>query len=276
LYWHSELFSSKYDKENKLLKNNTDEQVISKYFQLQNRKISLKKRKVHVSNEFNCPKKLELTKSLLFDKCERGENLNCFLSKKSINIDYCDNLFSEWGINHFHLGSFKKGEEFVSRTKDVLFAYITDNGFYALNILPHGKEHPLVWTNDGLINIIHTNWPDLISKYKQRISHNNIPVSEKDRKKARDNGINALTTVSDGTVYMPPGGGITTRKTSANSSRMMDVFIDNLKNLESYLKIKEVDNGQTLQLKKINKKWFVFDSLKKIKICEFSDLEMNL
>lgn len=65
---------------------------------------------------------------------------------------------------------------------------------------------PLVWTQTELVDIVHCNWPALI-KTPGMPSHGRVLTAE-DHARFREHRVNAGVTVSDGTAYSPPGGGI--------------------------------------------------------------------
>jgi hypothetical protein len=79
---------------------------------------------------------------------------------------------------------------------------VRDDDFYAINIYPHNAFE---WSS--IIESIHRNWPQAIRGYRV----NGIceeTLTEEQRKHVRKANCGTLTTLSDGTVYMPIGGGV--------------------------------------------------------------------
>ena len=113
-------------------------------------------------------------------------------------------LLNDWGIYHFHLGDSLEKTGFIKRTGPVLFARVTDEYFYMLDILGHGS-----WSQQRLVEIIHTNWQESVSLFKipegYRLS--NAPPSDEDIAQFRKYGISTFIQISDGTTYFSLGGG---------------------------------------------------------------------
>ena len=81
-----------------------DKDICFSYFNLKKRLISTKVRKIKIANEFKCPKFLNEGLKLLKEKIKNGENINSYLSKRILDLDYHDDLLNDWGIYHLHLG----------------------------------------------------------------------------------------------------------------------------------------------------------------------------
>jgi hypothetical protein len=98
-------------------------------------------------------------------KVLKGQDLNPHLSGGHSYIKNPDGLFAEWQVHHFHLGTGPdpKNPKYVTRTKSLVFAMVDDTSFYAINVFP-----PAGWEDIGIIEAIHRNWPDAISKYRVR------------------------------------------------------------------------------------------------------------
>lgn len=173
------------------------------YFNLINRLILPKPRKVLQSREFNCPNELKNSLNILKKKIEKGDNINQYLSKKILDLEYNDPLLNDWGIHHMHLGDLHEKEKFVNRTGPLLFVFFNEEYAYFINTYKHGA-----WTNDKLIRILYENWEESIKN--SRIDgvdglENNI--TDDIRKELRKNNIVTFTEVGKGIVYLPIGGG---------------------------------------------------------------------
>lgn len=163
-----------------------------------------------------------------------GSSLLKFMSSRIENAWTEDAIYSEWKIAHLHLDIVPSPKphlqtglvHFVERTGPVLFVHFNDNGLYLIDILSHGKGHGLVWSNKDLIEIVHDNWPDVIASH--RIPHvqgsvDSIP-SSLEIKQAREAGFSVTLVMNDGTVYLPPGGGLA----SSGANTQVVVWADSL------------------------------------------------
>jgi hypothetical protein len=123
-------------------------------------------------------------------------------------------MFNDWRVHHFHLGTNMRHDGFVDRTGPVLYAYVTEAGFYAINVLDHGK-----WNSQALIEILHRNWPELIAPYRLKVIGLSQPITDADIKLVRKHHITAPVEV-DGAVYASPGGGIASSGMSVEAVTM--------------------------------------------------------
>lgn len=138
---------------------------------MEERRINSCPRTVYMSNLFICPPELQNSWELLKSKIQSGEDLTPHLSRKVTNARDNDSMLNEWGIFHLHLGESLESDGFIERSGPLVFGYVTDSAFYAVNIFNHGN-----WTNNDIVEIIHTNWPDIISTYKNHaLSISNNP-----------------------------------------------------------------------------------------------------
>ncbi|MEP8091316.1 hypothetical protein ABMZ73_16405 [Morganella morganii] len=94
-------------------------------------------------------------------------------------------------------------EGFIERTGPLLFAFVTEQDFYAINIYKHND-----WTENKILQTMHDNWPQLISAYKApNITKISETITPSQRTSLRKINGNSFFTAKDGTVYMPTGGG---------------------------------------------------------------------
>lgn len=206
--------------------------VCKKYFNAQKRRISNQTRTVLVSKEFTCPPEYEVAVDTIKDKAAKGEDLTPHLSKSILDADYNDSLLNDWGIHHFHLVTLPdpKDPRFVERTGPLLFARVTNEHFYLINVMEHGS-----WTRKQLIEILHANWPDSLRSHKLH----EIPGShytEDEIRQFRGHNVQTLIDVSNGTVYAPLGGGYLTSGVSIEVVMQCDYLKACISKLEEYVK----------------------------------------
>ena len=235
--------------------NIPDDEIPFVYFNTEQRLVENRPREIHLSDHFSCPSELERGWEILKNKIESGQDIKPHLSKLALKPTNKDSLLNDWRVHHFHLGEELQGD-FTKRTGPLLFAIVADNDFYAINIFCHGK-----WADDAIVEIIHKNWPDIISNYKiqnsTELSHQETPQERLDLRK---NQINSFFECSDGTIYAPMGGGSATSGYNVeNTLRMINQkkilkhlqdFLENeLPNLRSELEGKGCEGEEILEAK---------------------------
>lgn len=177
--------------------------VCIQYFNTLKRRIEPKPRKILIAKEFKCPTEHTKGVNIVRQKAENGQELTPHLNKVH-SPDAPDSLLNAWGIYHFHLGTLVEKSGFMQRTGPLLFARVTDDFFYMLDVLGHGS-----WYQQRLIEIIHNNWRESIKMYKISEGYRlaTPPPTDEDVAELRKSNINTSIQVSDGTIYLPLGGG---------------------------------------------------------------------
>lgn len=172
------------------------------YFNAENRRPEKKARELILADSFVCPQELSEGWEKLKKKVEDGEDLTPNLSKLIKKIKNKDSMLNDWGVHHFHLGEDME-DSFIKRTGPLLFALLVNDNFYAIGIFDHGS-----WANQDIVEIIHRNWPTVIENYKLRGAIDmSYHANEQERLTLRSAGVNIFTSVNDGTIYAPIGGG---------------------------------------------------------------------
>lgn len=172
------------------------------YNELLMRLIIPRKREIEISKEFVCPTSLQDGFNELKQKILNGISINAHLSRKIKNIDYDDKMFYDWRIHHFHLGTeIDPTTNLIKGTKEVAFAYITDEKAYFIQVLDHNQ-----WGNKDVLNIIESNWPFLLYRYKVN-GEPEIDLSQDDILKLRGKNVNTILKLASGNSYVAIGGG---------------------------------------------------------------------
>lgn len=208
----------------------SNEEIPLIYFNVEQRLVQNLARNIKYSTSFTCPSELETRWTILKNKIETGKDITTYLSKLVLRPTITDSLLNDWGVHHFHLGEELEGD-FISRTGPLLFALVRQDTFYAIGIFGHGE-----WANEDIVEIIHSNWPEVISKYKTQdnVEISNHPSPE-DRLKLRKNEINSFFECTDGTIYMPIGGGMSTSGYNVESTMRMIQQKKRLNHLQDFL-----------------------------------------
>ncbi len=182
-------------------------EIIFAYCNLRFRKINPLPRKI-IKAIYEVPAGLKEGEDALLKAVENGECLGPYQSKQILNPNSTDLMLNDFGIHHFHLGLVEDDKKtyFKQRTGSLLFAVVTNDTFYSLGVFKHGQ-----WGEEILINTIHKNWPELLDRYRVNtiIDTNSNQLGNDGRKTLREFGMNVPIKVSDGTVYLPTGGGST-------------------------------------------------------------------
>lgn len=213
--------------------NKAPQRVSFRYFNVRKRQVEAKLRRVLTSREFCCPEEYRASFELLKEKAEKGEDLTPHLSTFLLDADFNDSLLNDWGIHHFHLGIVPSSRTpgFVERTGPVLFARVTADTLYCIDVMSHGK-----WEEKRLLEIIHANWPDSLKSYRLNV-HAVTPVpTAHETKQLRKAGVLICTQLNDGTVYAPIGGGIATSGIGNDVVDRADHYTRFICNLEDHVR----------------------------------------
>lgn len=206
------------------------------------RLIEPRNRSVKKSSELACPGECVVGLELIQEKSERGDSLRPHQSRQIDDPFYKDTLLSDWGIHHLHLGTTLERNGFIKRTRPVLFARVTNDCLYMIQIMDHGPSTGDVWSRQELVEIIHRNWPDSIRQFRIRGIQLEWKASDSEIKQLRGAGILTMLEMEDGTIYLPVGGGIASDRTSVRVGLAQDQYYQNVRAFEEYFK----SNGDLL------------------------------
>jgi len=169
----------------------------------------------------------ELARQTLETICKRaraGDDLSPYLSKSVVREDYTDAMFADWGVYHLHLSEIAEGEYFAARADYWLFAIFPDGRALLIDIRRHDTTQFL---QRDLLEIIDSTWPEVLA------THRLVGITGQTRDTAspetirvfRKAGINAVQAIGSH-VYAPPGGGLTTARTSVRVRIETDRLLD--------------------------------------------------
>ncbi|MEZ5529534.1 MAG: hypothetical protein R3E57_06325 [Porticoccaceae bacterium] len=208
------------------------EDISFQYYYIKKREIVVSPRKVLRSDVFGCPADLMVGLSKFESEVTSGKNLNPYLSRGLRNLDYDDLLLNDWGIYHFHLGEKIESDGFVNRTGPLLFARVSDDTAYLINIFKHGG-----WSKKELIEIVHRNWPQSIEHYKVKgILGMASEINDDDHAQLRKSGISTFVEMSDGVIYGMLGGGYAMDGSSIEARTYSDRMLNLLVEIEEHAK----------------------------------------
>lgn len=204
-----------------------DEDIVLAFLDARRRRPVGRPRKLWVADDFSCPPQFAAGWRAIQAEVAQGSDLWPRMSGRHLSLDNLDGLLNEWNVHHFHLGITPKpgGSGLIERTGPVLFARVTDDDFYALNVYHHGD-----WEKTSVLESLHRNWPDAIRHYRL----NGIagePLTDTQRRNLRNVNVQAPTSVSDGTVYMAIGGGVVGSGASSRASMDADMMESDIEQL---------------------------------------------
>ena len=182
---------------------NDPAEMVRTYLSVCRRLVSLQPRKVLKAKEFQCPSNHVQGLAKIESTIRSGGDLTPYLSERIKHRDFQDQLHLHWGIHHLHLGTKMQSNDFVKRTKYLLFCRFDDDHAYFIDMLPHG-----VWTRQDLLTILHKNWPDSIKDFSLHGVRGDS-LDDEQVKGLREKNVNYCIEMKDKTVYAPLGGGTT-------------------------------------------------------------------
>ncbi len=238
-----------------------EEQIILKYFEFQRKLSFAGPHKVKESQEFECPEECKGGLEKLMGIFREGGDIRPYLNRTSANLNEYDDMFADWGILHFHLGSYiPEGDTFVERGKYVLFAYLHDETVYIIDIYDH--DH---WADTDVLQVIYNNWPEIIEPYiMPGVESPNVLIGYKERIKLRKVGIVTMIALKNSAgenfTIIPPTLGQTAARTSIVDTNNYQIEMNRLFKIEKQIikhkeefvkKYKLVDDNLSIRLKRI-------------------------
>ncbi|MFK4448348.1 hypothetical protein ABH944_008406 [Caballeronia udeis] len=219
-----------------------DGDVCVRYCDALRRRIVAAPRAVKAADDFVCPPEHLAGWNAFQEKVENGQDINPYLSKRHASLFNLDGLLGEWGVHHFHLGigADTKNPAYMARTGSLLYALVTDTAFCAINVFSHES-----FEDSSVLESIHRNWPEMIRRYRANGVTGATWTSDQRRALRGKNG-NVLTTVSDGTVYLPITGGVMASGVNAEAVRFADYWQMRVRELQTALEDKLDDLLLTL------------------------------
>jgi len=247
-------------------------------FQLENllyRVISPKPRNIHFASKFECPDNYKRGLNILIHKIIHGGDLFPHMSRNIINAKKKDGMLIDWGIHHLHMGESVDPEKpyLIEGKNLVLYCFVDELNVYALIIDRHG-----LWTQDHIFEILASEFPEAIEKFKMIGVMAGNTYSSKERAKLRKVGLTTFSTFKDN-VYMPLGGGAVCSGDPLNAVTSLDKRIMYCQEYQKIIKnkfspyMKEntslvIDGAINFKLVLFNSDFcVVFDKQNKILLC---------
>lgn len=195
------------------------------YFNVRHKVIEPRQRRVHRSRELNTrPFSSDVIAGvqLIEARSIAGESLEAHFSERAMRPHTHDWLLNDWGIHHLHVRP--------NRGDEVVYAWLEADDLYLVDVRGHQAMADV-----GLLEIVLANWPELLQLMPIfRIERGRGNPSADELDSARRAGVQPLVTLSDGQVYAPRGGGLTTAGgSSARAISQADQVLAKASNIEA-------------------------------------------
>lgn len=190
-------------------------------------------RKIKIHDSFVCPEELIENLHFLSKKIVEGESLRPHLSRKIFDPRFCDGMLFDWGIHHFHLGMTlsPKNEKLVQGANKILFAKVTSEEVYFLDIDEHNK-----WEDKRFLNIINENYPHLLTDFVLKpVGNVKYEVDEKHLSELRKGSVNTIHKVGT-SLYSSIGMGLTSNRGSMKARLQINETRFKYKRIEWYFR----------------------------------------
>lgn len=187
-----------------------EHEVDIRYFAASQRQVRQVPRTVHVASTLRVPQGLENGYDMVKEKIRTGADLTPHLSKQSRKAKFDDGFLNDWGLQHLHLGTTVGSDGFVERTGPLLIVRFVETDAYLIAIQDHQK-----WGNQDLLETLLREWPSVLEPARRaRLRGGGQNPTAEELIQARRAGVQPLLTLSDGQVYGPLGGGLSTARVS--------------------------------------------------------------
>ena len=221
-----------------------DQNCAIRWHSWKRRVVSPGNRVIRKAANFNCPPHLSAGLTDLDNAFATGGDIRLWQSKAVDNVEFEDGMYNDYGVLHFHLGQGLDSSGYINRTRELLFAVVQPGAVHEIGIFNHGD-----WFELDILNIIDTNWPDLLDRVTLRgFSGNACPSVTREQVKALRTAhmIGVFQLAASGRIVAPFGGGAATDGTSCEAVCTADFWARNFKNWEKVISAfiaKQVQSG---------------------------------
>jgi hypothetical protein len=178
------------------------EQTITTYFAVKRRLIAKRPRRIFIAKNLSVPAEHECSFHEIMRKAEVGEDLTPYQSRRLLlNPNQGDALLTDWGVQHLH---FDAGLNPKKRSSELMFARITDDAFYCIDISDHRG-----FTRQVMLEILDGNWPESIAAFLLRGGIVGESITDEQVGNLRTANVNVFVRLPNGRAYVYPGGGRT-------------------------------------------------------------------
>ena len=225
--------------------------LTASYLEMLNRRIDPRPRRVHFAKEL-CESLGRLTRetdpnqqqkaadawSAVFKiryLMVRGKNVNAFLHKgieSATGGQSRDGMLWDFGMHHFHLSTRSDRSGFVARSDYLLFAILTAEDAYFIDVKWHPTPTDFGWSRQALLKTVQANWPELIEPRILRGVKGDV-LTDQEKAELRRKNANVATDL-DGYAVAPLGGGMTAAGSSILCRRLADELMNEIERHQAF------------------------------------------
>ena len=136
-----------------------------------------------------------------------GGDLTPYLSRGIKDATSRDGLLWDYGMHHFHLSSRVEKSGLIRRSDYLLFAIVTDDRTFFVDVRKHRDPQDLQWVRQDLLEIVHTNWAEITGALVLR-GVGGSTLTDEQKKELRRKNVNSVHGFGE-YATMPLGGGTT-------------------------------------------------------------------
>lgn len=249
--------------------------AVYQYYNLRKRQIEPKPRKVVYSKEFSCPPEYQTALKEFEERVLSGSSLAPFQSEKIKRANYNDMLLNDWGIQHFHLSRRYRDDGFVARSQYQIFAYVTDEAIYMIQVFPHNAED--LYSRRELVRILRDNWPELIERFHMKgVAGLTEKFDDHAYGEIRNANITTFLELGENEVYGMIGGGYASNGFSTEALKNADFWMNRLRGFQLIVQNNAAWIGKTInqmsgredQFCNMEMKLLWIDNKDKVTMCE--------
>jgi len=196
------------------IKNSSAAVLAARYCEVHTRRIKPTPRRVHFSEELHD----SLGKLSRVDQTawgtvfhlrhlfESGADVTPYLSKRVASSESKDPMLWDYGLHHFHLNEELGGSGFVERADHLLFALVSAEEVFFVDVRAHQDPERLLWVRQDLLTIMDSNWPG-ISKDWVLHGVQGDTLTDTQKKELRRKNVNHVRVLGKQAIG-PLGGGV--------------------------------------------------------------------
>lgn len=195
-------------------------------------------RAIYKANDFSCPKEYRERLAYVENAIKRGDNLLHFMTRSIFDCSRDDAMLYHWNIVHLHISNEMdkvKNDGFMRRSGLLLYVYFTDNASYFIRTIPHSGVANM-WSLQDCLECINQNWPELIAGFELKGAVAGAVLPDSGIAALRKKNGNALVTLSNGKVIVPPGLGVVSDGSPVECVIDRDRYAEKIKAAEDYVK----------------------------------------
>lgn len=206
------------------LGNNTGSSPIVQLANVLVQAIPRAKRSVSEASTLKVPDNVKVGYEDLKKAIASGEDLTPYQGRKTNGRKYAeftDYLKANYGLDHFHLGG-KDKQGRVGRTGEIALGLVANETVYIVDIVQHGRGQPEPWWTKKYLEIMHQEWPEVISPWRIKGFELSHSTGEKEVEHLSKAAVNTMFDLGGGVIYGQIGNGFVANGIHATASHELN------------------------------------------------------